>query len=83
MHEDKINNLKDPDNQNKLLEVFTKTILVEIIIINLVLEVEIITETEVSHKTETFIDLTKPLLENIVEKGLTDLSTDHPFPIIA
>ncbi|CAG8581651.1 22204_t:CDS:1, partial [Cetraspora pellucida] len=65
MHEDRINSLEDPDNQNKLLEVLTKTILVEIIIINLALEVEIITETEVSHKTETIIDSTEPLLKNI------------------
>ncbi|CAG8838834.1 16232_t:CDS:1, partial [Cetraspora pellucida] len=60
-----INSLKDPDNQNKLLEVLTKTILVKIIIINLTLEVEIIAETEVGHKTETIIDLTGPLLENV------------------
>ncbi|CAG8824088.1 16052_t:CDS:1, partial [Cetraspora pellucida] len=38
MHEDRINSLEDPDNQNKLLEVLIKTILVEIIIINLALE---------------------------------------------
>src|ERR1043166_2834972 len=83
MHEDKINNLKDPDNQNELLEVLTKTILIEIIIINLALEVEIITETEVGHKIETIIDLTKHLPENVVEKDLTDLPTDHSLPIIA
>ncbi|CAG8837429.1 23333_t:CDS:1, partial [Cetraspora pellucida] len=41
-----INSLEDSDNQNQLLEVLTKTILIEIIIINLALEVEIITETE-------------------------------------
>ncbi|CAG8836608.1 10268_t:CDS:1, partial [Cetraspora pellucida] len=38
MHKDKINNLKDPDNQNELLKVLTKTILVKIIIINLTFE---------------------------------------------
>src|ERR1043165_6454543 len=83
MHEDKINNLKDPDNQNELLEVLIKTTLVVIIVINLTLEVEIITEIEVGHKTETTIDLTEPLLENIVEKDLTVLSTDHLHPTIA
>ncbi|CAG8837014.1 438_t:CDS:1, partial [Cetraspora pellucida] len=65
MHEDKINNFKDPDNQNKLFKVLIKTTLVMIIEINLTLEVEIITEIEVSHKTETTIDLTEPLLKNI------------------
>ncbi|CAG8818210.1 25142_t:CDS:1, partial [Cetraspora pellucida] len=54
-----------PDNQNELFEVLTKTILIEIIIINLTLEVEIITKIEVSHKTKTIIDSTEPLLENI------------------
>jgi hypothetical protein len=54
-----------------------------IIVISLALEVEIITEIEVGHKTETTIDLTEPLLENEVEKDLTDLPTDHPHPIIA
>jgi len=82
MHEDKINNHKDPDNQNEFLEVLIKTTLAVIIVISLALEVEIITETEVSHKTETTIDSTEPLLENIVEKDLTDLPTDHPHPII-
>jgi hypothetical protein len=83
MHEDKINNLKDPDNQNELLEVLIKTTLVVIIVINLALEVEIITKIEVGHKTETIINLTEPLLENVVEKDFTDLPTDHPHPTIA
>jgi hypothetical protein len=83
MHEDKINNLKDPDNQNELLEVLIKTTLAVIIEINLALEVEIITEIEVGHKTETTIDLTELLPENVVEKDLTDLPTDHPLLIIA
>ena len=83
MHEDKINNLKDPDNQNELLEVLIKTTLTIIIVINLAFKVEIIIETEVGRKTETIIDLTEPLLENVVEKDLTDLPTDHPLPIIA
>jgi hypothetical protein len=82
MHEDKINNLKDPDNQNDLLEVLIKTTLAVIIVISLALEVEIITEIEVGHKTETTIDSTEPLLENVVEKDLTDLPTDHPHLII-
>ncbi|CAG8712591.1 11870_t:CDS:2, partial [Cetraspora pellucida] len=82
MHEDKINNLKDPDNQNELLEVLIKTTLAMIIIISLALEVEIITEIEVGHKTETTIYSTEPLLENVVEKDLTDLPTDYPHPII-
>src|ERR1043165_1021333 len=71
MHEDRINNLKDPDNQNELLKVLIKTTLVMIIVINLALEVVIITETEVGHKTETIIDLTEPLLKNVVKKDLT------------
>jgi len=83
MHEDKINNLKDPDNQNELLEVLIKTTLAMIIEINLALEVETIIGTEVGRKIETTIDLTELLLENVVEKDLTDLSTDHPHPIIA
>jgi len=83
MHKDKINNLKDPDNPNELLEVLIKTTLVVIIEINLALEVETITEIEVGHKTETTIDLTEPLLENVVEKDPTDLPTDHPLSIIA
>ncbi|CAG8835958.1 13146_t:CDS:1, partial [Cetraspora pellucida] len=53
-----------PDNQNEPLEVLIKTILAVIIKINLALKVEIITEIEVGHKTETTIDLTKLLLEN-------------------
>ncbi|CAG8789938.1 8945_t:CDS:1, partial [Cetraspora pellucida] len=65
MHEDKINNLKDPDNQNELLKVLIETTLAMIIIISLALEVEIITEIEVGHKTETTIDSTEPLLENV------------------
>src|ERR1043165_6736999 len=81
MHEDKINNLKDPDNQNELLEVPIRTPLAVTIVINLALEVETIIETEVGHKTETIIDLTEPLLENVVEKDLTDLPTDHLHPI--
>jgi hypothetical protein len=83
MHEDKINNLKDPDNQNEPLEVLIKTTLAVIIETHLALEVEIITEIEVGHKTETTIDLIEPLLENVVEKDLTDLPTDHPLLIIA
>ena len=83
MHEDRINNLKDPDNQNELLEASIKITPAVIIVINLAFEVEIITETEVGHKTETTIDLTEPFLKNIVEKDLTELPTDHPYPIIA
>jgi len=82
MHEDKINNLKDPDNLNELLKVLIKTTLTVIIEINPALEVETITEIEVSYKTETTIDLTEPLFENEVKKDLTDLPTDHPHPII-
>ncbi|CAG8837256.1 10650_t:CDS:1, partial [Cetraspora pellucida] len=69
-------------NQNELLEVLIKTTLAMIIEINLTFEVEIITEIEVSHKTETTTDLTKPLPKNVVEKDLTDLPTDHSYPII-
>ncbi|CAG8838125.1 20732_t:CDS:1, partial [Cetraspora pellucida] len=65
MHKDTINNLKNPDNQNELLEVLIKTTLTMIIEINLVLEIEIIIETKVGHKTETIIDSTEPLLENV------------------
>jgi hypothetical protein len=82
MHEDKINNLKDPDNQNELLEVLIKTTLTMIIKTNLALEVEIITGIEAGHKTETTIDLTELLPENVVEKDLTDLPIDHLLPII-
>ncbi|CAG8799373.1 12537_t:CDS:1, partial [Cetraspora pellucida] len=60
-----INNLKDPDNQNELLEVLIKTTLAMIIVISLALEVEIITEIKVGHKTETTIDSTEPLFENV------------------
>ncbi|CAG8753370.1 7624_t:CDS:1, partial [Cetraspora pellucida] len=65
MHEDKINNRKDPDNQNELLEVLIKTTLTVIIVISLALEVKIITGIEVGHKTETTIDSTEPLLKNV------------------
>ena len=90
MQEDKINNLKNPDNLNDLLGVPTKTTLTVIIVTNLTLEVEIIieiiteiiTETEVSLETKTIIDLTELLLENVVEKDPTDHPINHPHPTI-
>ena len=87
MQEDKINNLKDPDNLNDPLGVPTKTTLTMIIVTNLALEVEIIieiiikriTETEASLEIETIIDQTELPLENVVEKDPTDLQIDHLY----
>ena len=87
MQEDKINNLKDPDNLNDPLGVPTKTTLAMIIVTNLIFEVEIIieiiteiiTETEASLETETIIDLTKLPLKNKVEKDPTDHPTAHLY----